>query len=189
MNKDDLRVVKTLDTIRTTFREMICEMDFEDITIKDFCDRARINRKTFYNHYESLDDLLTELQDEIVESFTSQSVSYESLSDIKNIIRFFYEYAAKMPVLNERLLCSGNYQHIGDKINRCIMEYRAETYRGSFHENPLIDNLVFAYFSANTTLLYRQWVADGKKLPLEDLIENATTLICDGMKSYIKERG
>ena len=185
MNKDDLRVIKTLDVIRTTFRDMICEMDYEDITIKAFCDRARINRKTFYNHYESLDDLLKELQDEIVESFISQSVSYESLDDIRMIIRYFFEYADTMPVLNERLLCSGSYQHVGDKINASIMEYRAKKYRGSFDPNPLIDNLVFAYFSANTTLLYRQWVADNKELPLEDLIKTATTLICDGMKSFI----
>ena len=186
MNKQDLRVIKTLDIIQTTFREMICEMNYEDISIKELCERARINRKTFYNHYESLDDLLKEMQNEIVQQFTSQSISYESLADIKKIIRFFYEYAANMPVLNERLLCSGSYQHIGAEINRQIMEYRAQTYRGSFHKDPLVDNLVFAYFSANTTLLYRQWVADGKQLPMEDLIAHATALICDGMQSYIK---
>ena len=128
MKKEDLRVIKTLDVIRTTFREMICEMNYEDITIKDFCERARINRKTFYNHYESLDDLLKELQDEIVESFISKSVSYENLDDIKMIIRYFFEYANTMPVLNERLLCSGSYQHVGERINARIMEYRAQKY-------------------------------------------------------------
>ena len=184
--KEDLRVVKTLETIRRTFREMICEMDYEEITIKELTERAMINRKTFYLHYDTLDDLLRELQDEIVNSFTGQNISYHSLDDIKRIIRYFFEYAANMPVLHERLLCAGSYQHIGDQINKRIMDYQIERYRGAFSENLLIDNLVLAYFSANTTILYRQWVADGKKLPLEDLIKTGTTLICDGMRSYIK---
>ncbi|MBO6268040.1 MAG: TetR/AcrR family transcriptional regulator [Clostridium sp.] len=183
--KEDLRVVKTLESIRRAFRDMICEMDYEDITIKELTERAMINRKTFYLHYNSLDDLLQELQDEIVDSFISQNVSYHSLDDIKRIIRYFYEYACSMPLLHERLLCSGSYQHVGEKINKTIMEYQISKYRGAFSSNLLIDDLVLAFFASNTTILYRQWVADGKQLPVEELIQTATTLICDGMTPFI----
>ncbi len=67
-------------------------MDYEQITVKELTDRAMINRKTFYLHYETLDNLLEELQQEIVDSFTSQNISYKSMADIKRIIRYFYEY-------------------------------------------------------------------------------------------------
>lgn len=49
-----------------------------------------------------------------------------------------------------------------------------------------MEKLVFAYFAANTTILYRQWVKDGKVMPLEDLITTATRLIVNGLGSYIK---
>ena len=56
--QDDLRVRKTKESIRRAFEEMICEMDYEQITVKELADRALINRKTFYLHDETLDDLL-----------------------------------------------------------------------------------------------------------------------------------
>ena len=83
--QEDLRVRKTKEAIRRTFEDMICEMDYEQITVRELTDRAMINRKTFYLHYETLDNLLEELQQEIVDSFTSQNISYKSMADIKRI--------------------------------------------------------------------------------------------------------
>ena len=57
----DLRVTKTLEAIDTTFRAMMLEGGYESITVKDLCERARINKKTFYRYYETLDDLLAEV--------------------------------------------------------------------------------------------------------------------------------
>ena len=48
--------------------------------------------------------------------------------------------------------------------------------------------IIFGFNGANSTLLYRQWVADGKKLSLETLIDIATKLICNGMSSVVKEK-
>ena len=59
---EDLRVQKTIDAIQKTFEDMICEMDYEKITVKELCERARINKKLFYRYYSVLDDLLAELQ-------------------------------------------------------------------------------------------------------------------------------
>ena len=58
-------------------------------------------------------------------------------------------------------------------------------YRGAFSRNIYEDNLVFAYFSPITTILYRQWVKDNKKMPLEDLIATATRLVCGGLGEYV----
>ena len=57
----DLRVTKTLEAIDTPFRAMMLESGYESITVKDLCERARINKKTFYRYYETLDDLLAEV--------------------------------------------------------------------------------------------------------------------------------
>ncbi len=186
VKKEDLRVRKTKEAIRSTFKEMICEMDYEQITIKELTQRAQINRKTFYLHYRSLDDLLQELQNEIAENFTSLKVSYGSMTDIRKLIKLFFEHAANMPLLHERLMCSGSYYPVWEKINKQIMDYRKQTNRGVFCSDQYAENLIFAYYGANSTLLYRQWVADGKKLPLEDLIEIAVKLICNGMSSVVK---
>ncbi len=40
--KEDLRVVKTIEAIKGSFEEVICEKDYEKITVKELCDKARI---------------------------------------------------------------------------------------------------------------------------------------------------
>lgn len=44
---EDLRVLKTITGIKSAFRELICEKDYEKITVKELCDRAKINKKLF----------------------------------------------------------------------------------------------------------------------------------------------
>ena len=66
---EDLRIQKTMDAIQKTFEDMICEMDYEKITVKELCERARINKKPFIGIIPTLDDLLTELQGVMIEEY------------------------------------------------------------------------------------------------------------------------
>ena len=52
--QDDLRYQKTERLIQQTFRELMGEMDYLQISIQKLADRAQINRKTFYLHYSSI---------------------------------------------------------------------------------------------------------------------------------------
>lgn len=187
--KEDLRVRKTREAIRNAFKEMVCEMDLNQISIKELTYRAQINRKTFYLHYPNLEAVLTELEDEIADIFIRRQVSYANLQDIKDLIRLFFESAANMPLLHERLLCHPSYRSVWGRINEKVMHYRIQTNRGAFGLEEYKENLVFAYYGANSAILYRQWVLDGKKLPLEDLIQMATNLICEGISSMLPHTG
>ncbi len=75
--KEDLRVQRTKEFIRKTFEEMICEMDYEQISVKELAQRAKINRKTFYLHYNTLDDLLLEIQNELAQNFIRRTQGLE----------------------------------------------------------------------------------------------------------------
>lgn len=184
--KEDLRVVKTKEIIRNTFKNMILEMDYDYITIKELTERAKINRKTFYLHYESLDDLLLEIQNSLANNFIEKQVSYTNLEDMKYLIGLFFESANKNP-LDERILCSGSYRNISDRINKKVMDYRKKTNRGAFSDNEAYENIIFAYYGANSAIIYRQWVADGKKLSLEEVKELAIKLVCHGLESIMKK--
>ena len=45
---EDLRVKKTITGIKTAFEALICEKEYDRITVKELCDRAQVNKKTFY---------------------------------------------------------------------------------------------------------------------------------------------
>ena len=61
-SQNDLRYIKTESLIQNTFKAMLLEMDYSQITIRKLVERAQINRKTFYLHYQNLDDLLVNQQ-------------------------------------------------------------------------------------------------------------------------------
>ena len=55
--KQDLRVVKTKRLLYDTLIDLMKEMPFEEIKVSDICNRALINRSTFYSHYTDKYDL------------------------------------------------------------------------------------------------------------------------------------
>ena len=54
----DKRVSKTRDAIIDAYLELIYEKKDQKITISELAHRANIARKTFYLHYETLEDIM-----------------------------------------------------------------------------------------------------------------------------------
>lgn len=62
--KTDLRIIKTNKVLFESLILLMKEKSFEKITISDICEKALINRSTFYAHYEDKVDLLEALIEE-----------------------------------------------------------------------------------------------------------------------------
>lgn len=54
----DRRIIRTRKAIKDAFVDLLAEKPLEKITITALAQRADIDRKTFYTHYTSIDDLL-----------------------------------------------------------------------------------------------------------------------------------
>ena len=50
----DLRVEKTEKAIKNAFIELRSQKPLEKITVKELCAEARINKSTFYSHYQDI---------------------------------------------------------------------------------------------------------------------------------------
>ena len=90
--KENVRTQKTCALIRKTFHEMLIEMDYNQISIKKLTERADINRRTFYLHYGSIDELLNELIDEIADGYIKMTNSLNGYYDQREIARAFLLY-------------------------------------------------------------------------------------------------
>ena len=66
----DKRIEKTKALIKKTFLELAETSDVERITVKAICDRANINRGTFYYHYLDVPDLIEKLETAAAERIT-----------------------------------------------------------------------------------------------------------------------
>ncbi len=56
----DRRVAKTKLALRDAMLTLLAKQGWDDLSIQTLCDQANIGRSTFYVHYQSKDDLLTE---------------------------------------------------------------------------------------------------------------------------------
>ncbi|MBR6289624.1 MAG: TetR/AcrR family transcriptional regulator, partial [Acholeplasmatales bacterium] len=66
--KEDIRIQKTRRDLRKAILDLITEKSIEKISVKEICDKAMVNRITFYKYYEDkftlLDDTINEIRDE-----------------------------------------------------------------------------------------------------------------------------
>lgn len=69
MNKSESKYFHTAVLMDEALIELLEYKDFEYITVKELCERAGVNRSTFYLHYESLSDLLSECVEYIIGNF------------------------------------------------------------------------------------------------------------------------
>lgn len=183
---EDLRVVKTIENIKKAFDELICEKDYEKITVKELCERARINKKTFYHYYETLDFLLAEMQGELSSAYIERIKDFSLPEDLDKVNREFFLYSAEQGLAYEKITCSGTYHAIRndmvENVNTVGWSKSAKYQKLSDYEKKLLMGFI------NNAVLnaYRQWVEDGKKLPLEEAIELTNRLVLGGVNGFFK---
>ena len=182
---EDLRVQKTIEAIHSTFEKMIEEMDYEKITVKELCDRARINKKTFYRYYPTLDDLLSELQTEMSSVYSQRVAGFKLPEELEKVNREFFLYSVEKGDMYDKITCSGNYSYIRQKMISNVMDATWGKAEMTKRMTPYERNILYAYIQTASVEMYRQWVADGKKVPLEDVIELSTQLLCHGIKGLV----
>lgn len=73
MAKEDLRVIKTLESIDLALLDSLKKMPFNKITVGTLCSSARINRTTFYKHYRDKYDLLDKYISRIMDEFRREN--------------------------------------------------------------------------------------------------------------------
>lgn len=183
---EDLRVVKTIEGIKKAFEELICEKDYEKITVKELSDRARINKKTFYTYYETLDVLLAEMQVELSAGFLKRVRDYSLPDDLDKVNREFFLFSAEQGLAYEKITCGGTYRAIRDEM---VDQVNDESWNESnkYQKLTFYEKRMLMEFINNSVLVsYRLWIEDGKKLPLEDVIDMTNRIVLGGVKGFFK---
>lgn len=65
----DARVRYTKKMIRDSLFDCLKEKPLMNVTVREVCDRAGINRATFYYHYKDCHDVVEQLENEQIEKF------------------------------------------------------------------------------------------------------------------------
>ncbi|MCE5220265.1 MAG: TetR/AcrR family transcriptional regulator [Clostridium sp.] len=89
----DRRIRKTQQAIQTSFAKLILNKDIKDVTIKELCEEADINKSTFYLHYKDIYDCADSFMNDVVDKTIKVIEPYD-----------FTELVNHMPKIIEKIL-------------------------------------------------------------------------------------
>lgn len=181
--KEDIRIRRSIISIRRAFEELVCEKDYNKITVTELADRAMINKKTFYQYYPSLDDLLLEIQQEISSEY-AERVKGLGLKDLHRLVEEFYRFSEEKGTFYEKITCGNSYASIRQTMIDSVAD-KTEPFEEFQKMDPPKANILKAYLNAVMLQVYSQWISDGKQIPVDEIIDITTNLIRNGMAEYI----
>ncbi len=84
---EDRRITRSKKALRDAMIELMEERGLNEFTVNDLCERANLNRGTFYNHFKDKDDLLEKLEDDVMAEL-DQFQEIMKLITVSDLIKF-----------------------------------------------------------------------------------------------------
>ena len=189
--KQDRRVIRTKRAIRNALATLLTQKDYNDITIKDIADTADINRKTFYNYYRGIYQVVEEIEneligqlDELIEETSFETYIEDPSSSLKKL----------NAILNEDLEFYGHLFSIKDGsalMQKVVDFFKAKTKEALLtHVKEADENLLSILLDYSITgiiAVYYQWFNSDRSLSLDEVSSIAGTLAINGVTPFIKD--
>ena len=186
MNKSESKYYNTALLMNEALLMLLEKKEYDFITVKEICEKAGVNRSTFYLHYESIDDLLFEtiemINKKFNEVFSNQMVDINK--DDRNSL-FFITDAYLIPYLNFIKENKKIYTLIHDKP---LIFKKQQTFKKLYTElfSVILDRYgvlesqkeyIFSYFSFGLVAVIQKWIENDCKDDIEEMAKLMRNLI------------
>lgn len=185
MANEDMRVQRTKRILKDNFKELFLEKDYDTISVKELCDRAMINRRTFYLHYNSLDDLMEEILEDMSLEFLEYTKDYDHFKEIHKIIKDYYVFTNSNS-LYEKLNNDSNLDYIRERLNNKVKNNVTDEFNSISYLDKFEYNIARIYLNTIAVNTYRYWSKTGKKENIDDVVDFTAMLVENGLKSVSK---
>ena len=112
---------------------------------------------------------------------------YRLPEEIEKVNRAFFEYSASKGLAYERITCSmGSYRTIRQEMIDQVTEHTWGKSEAFLALSPMEQTIVLSYIRNVCVSCYREWVNDGKRLPLENIISLSSKLLCGGLDRFFQ---
>lgn len=148
----DKRIIKSKESIEIAFIELRTKKELRKITVKELCEKANINKSTFYAHYEDI----FQLSDQIESTVVKQVI--DSITDKRSMIfdvaeftsELFYAMQSKKELIN--IVFSGTqHPNLVYKISTMLKDILFEIspqLKSNSKFNILFDYIIFGGYYA-----------------------------------------
>ena len=147
--------------------QLMFKYEYDDISVKDICDKARISRMSFYRYFTCKDDIFINYCDERFEEFYNDVFSKPNLNIeefITSLFTFVKKYSRQINILvkahKEQLLSSQfiNYAN-----------YIITTSKKNYGDNFKANYLLAAFFAGGLFNAIMAWIQGGLRESPEDM--------------------
>ncbi len=194
--KEDLRVIKTKENIESHFIMLLNEYAFKDITVKMIVSECKINRSTFYRHYEDKYALINKITDKILKKYKKSvqpklvTVHPQNTKEITQyfiaIIDFFYDYKRILIPLGKNSLYIDLFENMFDFMNHTFLKEITSFY--NINQNKM---MIVSYYSnvicSNVLTTMRWWHLENQELSKEEILDILVPCVTKGVFNSMKE--
>ena len=186
MNKSESKYYNTALLMNEALLLLLEKKEYDFITVKEICEKAGVNRSTFYLHYESIDDLLFETIEMVNKKFNDafNNQIFDINKDDRNSL-FFITDAYLIPYLNFIKENKKIYTLIHDKP---LIFKKQQTFKKLYTElfSVILDRYgvlesqkeyIFSYFSFGLVAVIQKWIENDCKDDIEEMAKLMRNLI------------
>ena len=186
--KEYRSALRSRKMIRDAFMELVEEKKNGKVTVTDIVKRADINRSTFYAHYQDVQGVAEELEEEIFES-TIPLLEIKYVNVYKNP-KPFLQNLAKIMEENEafyRVLIKSNYaDHFEKRLVEVLTDYilNSEEVPEVVINSPFFDMLI-TFVMGGIVNVFHKWFQGNLNYNMNDLVNEMEKLIVNASGSKL----
>ena len=155
--KESRRVTMTKLLLKTALIELMQEKPFPQITIKELCERADLNRTTFYLHYADQTAVLREIENEATQKTIEYMKNASPDAGTVELIERFLSYVKDTSTLSE---IRENLPRYGDELH---------------------EKYVFIFLMEGSAHIITEWLRSDFDLPTAEIAKTIYAL-CDSAR-------
>lgn len=166
MKEESRKVKYTKKIIKDSFLSLLKQKHMNKITIIEICEIADINRGTFYQHYENIDQLLDSIVAELLEKIREAQQNGDFFERMERSLHIIYEdrELAKV-VLSDN--CNKNY------LENILSELKEDDYFA--YQTAGIELVEYEYIFnaivAGCVSIIKTWMTHNYKEPISFIID------------------
>jgi AcrR family transcriptional regulator len=167
----DRRQKKTREAIYSAFAKLLSKESYSSITVKEIIDGADIGRSTFYAHFETKDDLLAGISDDLfnhvfITQGKGESHAHSESATLKEQLAHFAFHVKNNPLYNE-LLTSSSSSLFYDHLKKRLIAFSGHELH--FKDQATSEAFLVEFVVSGFLNILSYWLHDGMKESPEEL--------------------
>lgn len=155
----------SIKAIKSAFIALLEQMPFERISVTRICEKADVNRATFYSNFEDIFALVKSIEDDIYELIGKTYENYCAMDEYQFYLEMFKMYNESPEYSVIDLLPDTGFK---EKMNRMIYDHVVgDRLSSSDCLDAQLLECSYQYVYAGTQMLVSSWLEGGKKISPE----------------------